>query len=129
MTRMFCILGVAIVQGVKSGKILGMKARNRYCSMCQQQRPHDVCYRNHCGSAGSMEPSIMVELFEEATRSDLRYTSFVGDGDSAVEKALKTEVSYGSYIHKIECKNHKLKVRFIEKENKRTLAVKNYLTF
>ena len=52
----------------------------------------------------------MVEMFSRSEQDGLRYTTFIGDGDSAVETALKTEVRYGGLIDKIDCINHKVKV-------------------
>ena len=36
---------------------------------------------------------------------------YIGDGDSSVETALKTEVAYGDMITKVDCINHKIKLR------------------
>ena len=87
--------------GVETKKILGMRARNKYCKLCARDSPHTTCYRNHTGSSGSMEPAILADLFEEATDSGLRYTRYIGDGDSSVENVLRTQVSY---LHSMVCK-------------------------
>lgn len=52
----------------------------------------------------------IVEIFERSLDSNLRYTTYIGDGDSAVENAIKTEVCYGGIINKVDCINHKIKV-------------------
>lgn len=49
-------------------------------------------------------------MFNRSEESNLRYTEYVGDGDSAVEVALVNEVTYGAVITKIDCINHKSKV-------------------
>lgn len=82
-----------MVIGAESKKVLGMRARNKYCRICASNREQEhTCYRNHNGSSGSMEPAILVDLFEESLDSNLRYTEYIGDGDSSVERALKTQV-------------------------------------
>ena len=55
-----------------------------------------------------MEADIIVEGFTEAARvHGLRYTQFVGDGDSSVYPALIQQVAgYGHAIRKFECANH-----------------------
>lgn len=52
----------------------------------------------------------MVEIFNRSEKSGLRYTTYIGDGDSSVELALRTEVTYGALIEKVDCLNHKIKV-------------------
>ena len=54
-----------------------------------------------------MECDIIVEGLEQ---HGLRYTNFIGDGDSAVFSTLKREVKkYGFAITKEECANHAVK--------------------
>lgn len=52
----------------------------------------------------------MVQMFNRSLNSSLRYKTYIGDGDSSVETALKTEVCYGAVIEKVDCINHKVKV-------------------
>lgn len=57
-----------------------------------------------------MEAQIVVEGFQKSEEiHNLRYLSFIGDGDSSVYANLKEKVSYGNQIKKIECKNHVIK--------------------
>mgnify|MGYP001796990902 CR=1 FL=1 len=42
-----------------------------------------------------MKATGTVEMFSRSEQDELRYTTFSGVGDSAVETALKTEVRYG----------------------------------
>ena len=37
-------------------------------------------------------------------------TQYIGDGENAVESALKNKICYSSLIDKIDCINHKVKV-------------------
>ena len=57
-----------------------------------------------CSDVLGVAVIVMVEMFNRSEESKLRYTAYVGDGDSVVETALKTEVLYGPLI------NHKVKV-------------------
>ena len=59
----------------------------------------------------SMETNILVQAFREGeTKYGLRYTSFIGDGDSSVHVSLVTGVpGWGHAIHKMECANHAIK--------------------
>lgn len=69
-----------------------------------------MCYKNHQGSSGSMEVHGILAMVNRSLESKLRYTTYIGDGDSAVETALRNEVTYGALITKVDCLNHKIKV-------------------
>ena len=40
-------------------------------------------------------------------------THYIGDGENAVESALKNNICYSCHIDKIDCINHKVKVSLI----------------
>lgn len=103
-------IGCSVVIGTETQKVLDIDVRCKTCSPCQRQLEHKECYRNHSGSSGSMEPAGIVTMFNRSLDASLRYTTYIGDGDSAVETAIKTEVSYSAAITKIDCINHKIKV-------------------
>ena len=91
--------GVGIVIGKKTGKILGIGVRNKYCSTCSlavgknRDIPEHVCYKNWNLSSPAMEPDIILELFLEGERvHGLRYMTLVGDGDSSVLHTLHTKI-------------------------------------
>ena len=86
-------------------KVIDLSVKTKTCTPCKKKLPHDVCYRNYSGTSGGMEATGMVEMFSRSEQDGLRYTTFIGDGDSAVETALKTEVRYGGLIDKIDCKS------------------------
>ena len=105
--------GVAIILGRRTGKLLHIGIRNKYCTACTQGVPkekHD-CYKNWDQSSSQMETGIILEGFQQAeTSHGLRYTQFVGDGDSSVYPTLIGGVSgWGSAIKKQECANHACK--------------------
>ena len=90
--------------------------RDKYCGVCTQAerankelQAHE-CYKNW-DSPSSMETEILVEGFKWAeTQHGLRYTTFIGDGDSSVYPTLLSQVPvWGHAIRKIECANHAVK--------------------
>lgn len=96
--------GVAIILGRRTGKLLHIGIRNKYCTACTQGVPkekHD-CYKNWDQSSSQMETDIILEGFQQAeTSHGLRYTQFVGDGDSSVYPTLIGGVSgWGRAIKK-----------------------------
>ena len=105
--------GVAIIIGKATGKILHMGVRNKFCSICNQhpeQPPPHTCFRNWNGSSAAMETDIIVEGFQKCEQQHgIRYTSFIGDGDSSVYSSLIEAVPWGYSIKKVECANHSLK--------------------
>ncbi len=105
--------GVAIIIGKETGKLLYLGVRNKYCHACATGIPeenHD-CFRNWTASSSEMETDIIVDGFLEAERvHGVRYTKFVGDGDSSIYPALISGVpGWGHAIKKLECANHACK--------------------
>ena len=105
--------GVAIIIGKATGKILYMGVRNKFCSICNrhpEQPPPHTCFRNWTGSSAAMETDIIVEGFKKCEQQHgIRYTTFIGDGDSSVYSSLVEAVPWGYSIKKVECANHSLK--------------------
>ena len=105
--------GVAIIIGKETGKILHIGVRNKYCTACTQGIPKEkhVCYKNWEESSSEMETDIIVEGFRNAEKTHgVRYTRFIGDGDSSVYPTLLQSVPvWGRDIKKIECANHACK--------------------
>lgn len=57
--------------------------------------------KNFTGPSTAMESEIIVEGFQKTEEiHQLRYLSFIGDGDSSVFAKLKEKVSYGNIIKK-----------------------------
>ena len=57
-----------------------------------------------------METDIILKGFlQSEEQHGLRYTQFIGDGDSSVYLALISGMPYGSFIKKLECANHAVK--------------------
>ena len=103
---------VGVIFGKRTGKLLHLGVRNKYCSICKQDptEEHD-CYKNWSGSSSSMETDIILEGFLAAEKEHgVRYINFVGDGDSSVYPTLVSSVpGWGYSIKKQECANHALK--------------------
>lgn len=108
--------GVACIIGKRCKKILFLGVRNKYCSICAIARRNNVCVREHdcycnwSGSSPAMEADILAEGFRNSeTTQQLRYTTFIGDGDSNVFSKILESCPYARHIRKIECANHLVK--------------------
>lgn len=105
--------GVGIILGLRTGKLLHLGVRNKYCASCAQgiSVEKHKCYKNWDESSSEMEVDIILEGFLNAEKTHgVRYTKFIGDGDSAVYPTLLTSVPiWGRDIQKIECSNHACK--------------------
>lgn len=85
-----------------------------------------VCKVNHVGSAGGMEPVGAVRIFQRSEQKhNLKYTQYLGDGDSAAYKKVAAAQPYGrdNPIEKLECDGHVQKrcgtrLRRLKNENK-----------
>ncbi|GFU79845.1 uncharacterized protein TNCV_4313511 [Trichonephila clavipes] len=67
------------------------------------------CLKNHNGSAGMMETVGMVRIFQRSlSHRSVRYTSYIGDGDSKTFSSITASNPYGEDItvSKIECVGH-----------------------
>ncbi|GFV19300.1 uncharacterized protein TNCV_3225601 [Trichonephila clavipes] len=72
------------------------------------------CLKNHNGSAGMMETAGMVRIFQRSvSHRSVRYTSYIGDGDSKTFSSITASNPYGEDItvSKIECVGHVQKNR------------------
>lgn len=107
----------AVIIGKNTKKLLFMGVRNKYCSICAVAANKNVDPKNHhCflnwknKPSSQMESDIIVEGFNNSIHMHkLRYTKFIGDGDSNVYAKLKDQISYKHDIVKIECVNHVIK--------------------
>ena len=83
--------GQAAVMGLDTGKVIDYTTKTKTCRICEhaarnhvQPRIHD-CRKNHTGSSKSMEPLSAVELFQNATNYNMKYSKYTGDDDSTTE--------------------------------------------
>lgn len=113
--------GVVSVIAADSGKCLDVEVLSNICKGCQHWEKTDKtsekyvhwkadhkCSNNHVGSAGSMEPVGAIRIFSRAEMTrGLRYTQYLGDGDSSSFKKVKEMKPYEDVdIEKLECVGH-----------------------
>ena len=125
MTRGFSSkIGVVSCIGAVSGKVLDIDVKSKVCKKCEhwsKKDPNSEGYQNwkkthakectmtHEGSSGSMESAIGVDLFGRSLDShNLRYTRFIGDGDTNSFKRVSESKPYGDacVVEKLECVGH-----------------------
>ena len=117
-------VGAAIVIGCTTGKVLGVGTRSKVCKSCEHYDKLDKntakyrqwhashaqeCTNNHDGSSGSMEKEIVKDIFcSSLDQHKLRYTRFIGDGDTNSFKTVSDAQPYGPNfpVEKIECVGH-----------------------
>ena len=86
-----------------------MGVRNKFYQHSEEPPPH-TCYQNWDSPSAAMETDIIVEGFQKCEQQHgIRYTTFIGDGDSSVYPRLIEAVPWGYSIKKVECANHSLK--------------------
>ena len=70
---------------------------------------HQHIYQaNHLGSSSSMDASGLLAIFQRSVENySVRYTEFLGDGDSKAHKLIVDEAVYGARpVSKLECVRH-----------------------
>ena len=103
--------GVGII-GKETRKLLHIGVRNKYCTACALSIAEDkhTCYKNWNKSSSEMETDIILQGCLGAERiHGVRYTHFLGDGDSSVHSTLIQNVPWGYAVKKLECANHTCK--------------------
>ncbi len=92
--------GCAAIIGAHNGAILYLRVMNKYCTVCAQdeekaaKRKH-ICYKNNQGPSTTMEASVLAEGFQWSKEMySVRYLSYIGDGDSNVESAIRARCVY-----------------------------------
>ena len=113
--------GVVTAVSVLTGKALDIEVLSNYCKGCSQWKEDQKksaeyqqwltfhkCHLNHEGSAGAMEPEGAIKIFARSdSERNLRYTEYLGDGDSSSFLKVKENKPYGEdIIKKSECVGH-----------------------
>ena len=107
-----------------TGKCVDYRVKSKQCASCvhhgslkkvltepnlyeQLISKHD-CDINHEGSGGDMEVSGLIECFTESEKNRrLRYTSYIGDGDTkSYSEIVKKDPYPGTVVQKLECVGH-----------------------
>lgn len=100
--------GVVTVMSADNGKVLDRSVLSKHCQACArgETRQHK-CTANYNGPSGGMEPAGAVHIFNRSvTKHGLKYTSYIGDGDSRAYKAVCESKPYDENIQKLECVGH-----------------------
>ena len=113
--------GVVSAINVATGKVLDVGALSNYykggaqwsleqqlTSQYSAWKSTHICRLNHDGSAGLMEPKGAVKIFARSEiERNLRYTEYLGDGDSSSFLQVKSSQPYGDkLITKSKCIGH-----------------------
>lgn len=117
------LFGVTTLIGYYSGKIIDLLVKSSMCVQCDRKKKElnteeflkwydehkEDCTRNHEGSAGKMEVDSVLEMFQRSEEQfGVKYSNYVGDGDSKTFKALLDAEPYGKdlIVTKSECIGH-----------------------
>ena len=114
-------IGTTSLIGFASGKVLDTLTKSKICKSCEywankvneegyvKWKESHVCTMTHSGSSGSMEADGAVEMFSRSVQNHkLRYTRYIGDGDTNSLKKVHDSNPYGTScsIEKLECVGH-----------------------
>lgn len=104
--------GVVSITSVDTGKVLDLEIYSKHC-LCKNKINHlPSCKRNFVGYSGKMEVDGALAIFQRSlSRHGVRYTQYLGDGDSkAFDTIVKNKV-YGDQcsVTKLECIGHVMK--------------------
>lgn len=117
------LLGIVSLIGKYSNKILDVIVKSSVCKACEKwsgkeksdeyaawyDEHQENCTANHEGSAGKMEVDGIIEMFKRSEEClGVKYTKYIGDGDTKTFKNLLEEDPYNGdpVIEKLECVLH-----------------------
>eukprot|EP00112_Aurelia_sp_Birch-Aquarium-sp1_P011438 Seg2406.1 transcript_id=Seg2406.1/GoldUCD/mRNA.D3Y31 product="hypothetical protein" protein_id=Seg2406.1/GoldUCD/D3Y31 len=115
--------GIVAVMSTMTGKVLDVEIMSKECRGCaiNTKKAGTVefdewweghqreCHANFEGSSGAMEAAGCLAIFHRSVEEHtLRYTEFLGDGDSKAHDQLTAEKVYGEgvTVKKLECVGH-----------------------
>lgn len=115
--------GVTTLIGYFSGKIVDSIVKSSFCTECVHKKKGlnteeflkwhedhaESCSKNHEGSAGKMEVDSVLEMFlRSEEKFGVKYSNYIGDGDSKTFKAILDAAPYGEelIVKKSECIGH-----------------------
>jgi hypothetical protein len=120
--------GIGFVIEIVSGLAIDFYVMSKYCFGCVNAPAKDSpdyanweakhapkCQKNYSGSSGNMEVHGAVKIWQRSIeKNKFRYSTFIGDGDSAACVKLNEIEVYGPdvQIRKEECINHVSKRMF-----------------
>ena len=109
---------------VLNGYVIDFQLLCTYCRGCQlkersgidknsieylnwYRKHHPMCQKNYKGSAASMEAEGAKEVFGRSVKKHkLRYTTFIGDGDSKAFNYVENIYGPGKEVRKLDCVGH-----------------------
>lgn len=103
--------GIVSVTSVDTGKVLDIYAMSKFC-LCPEKVNNihlDTCKANYMGTSGGMEVDGAKTIFQRSVpRYNVRYTEYLGDGDSGAFKSVFDSKPYGENVNitKLECVGH-----------------------
>ncbi|XP_076545845.1 uncharacterized protein LOC117609781 [Osmia lignaria lignaria] len=139
--------GVGAILGFRTGKVLFIGIRNKYCTICDiaerkaKSPKHHKCYKNYdrYASSSSMESDAIAEGFNCSIQMHgLIYRTVVADGDSNVYHTIVNNRPYREQkvtVRKVECTNHLLrnlckKLRYVaEKTQTKGQRARGYVAY
>ena len=114
--------GVVTALSTVTGKALDVEIMSKNCKECTVWRGKEgteqfqdwweghqhLCEANHLGTSGSMDATGLLAIYQRSVEDySLRYTEFLGDGDSKAHKLIVEEAVYGDKaVTKLECIGH-----------------------
>ncbi|KAL4718047.1 hypothetical protein ACJJTC_012087 [Scirpophaga incertulas] len=111
--------GTAAIIGRRTGQVLYLGVKNKYCIFCARAEKNNTvpkqhtCFKNHEGSASSMEAAIIVEGFKAPiSMYGIIYSRMIADGDASTYSKILNAKPYEAHnvtVEKIECRNHILR--------------------
>lgn len=108
--------GVTTLIGYSTGKVIDLVVKSSYCHACTswKKKMHTIeyqiwlqdheeeCTKNHDGSAGKMEVDSVKDMFSRSEENfGVKYSNYIGDGDSATFKAILDLKPYGDELSKV----------------------------
>ncbi|CAB4021337.1 Hypothetical predicted protein [Paramuricea clavata] len=92
--------GQGAVMGLYTGKKMDYTTKTKKYRICDHDkkmnstpRKHD-CRKNHSGSSKDIEPTSAVQLFNNITKHNAKYSTCTGDDDSTTECFIHAQVPY-----------------------------------
>ncbi|GFU34084.1 uncharacterized protein TNCV_3198931 [Trichonephila clavipes] len=126
--------GAVTVTSVDTGNVIDTEILSKHC-VCKDKKKHGpVCKKNFNEYSGRMEVDGALSIFQRSVqRYDVRYTKYLGDGDSkAFDDIVKNKV-YGDNRHVMKwmgsrLRRFKAKIRGQKLSDGKALCGKNRLT-
>lgn len=98
--------GIVNATSFDTGKVIDVSIMSKHC-LCPNKVEHlPSCTANYTGCSGGMEVQGAVEIFSRSENAyNVRYTQYLGDGDSKGFSAVQEMQPYGPdcVLQKLEC--------------------------